>query len=98
MLPHPVILMLCCASSLVCLELHLQFVSRSPKGIPRSPWAVKKINPKCKNTDLNEYQKRLNEEAKILKNLQHPNIVGKFEWEKGGLILIPASWRLAFLG
>lgn len=56
--------------------VNVYLMKRSPKGIPRSPWAVKKINPKCKNTDLNEYQKRLNEEAKILKNLQHPNIVG----------------------
>ncbi|KAG7460961.1 hypothetical protein MATL_G00204470 [Megalops atlanticus] len=41
-----------------------------------SPWAIKKINSKCAKTRLNVYQKRLSEEAKILKGLQHPNIVG----------------------
>ncbi|KAG9347527.1 hypothetical protein JZ751_005095 [Albula glossodonta] len=41
-----------------------------------SPWAIKKINSKCAKTSLNVYQKRLSEEAKILKGLHHPNIVG----------------------
>ncbi|XP_072512691.1 lymphokine-activated killer T-cell-originated protein kinase homolog [Salminus brasiliensis] len=41
-----------------------------------SPWAVKKINSKCAKKQINIYQKRLTEEAKILKDLQHPNIVG----------------------
>ncbi|XP_076873949.1 lymphokine-activated killer T-cell-originated protein kinase homolog isoform X2 [Brachyhypopomus gauderio] len=39
-----------------------------------SPWAIKKINSKCAKTNI--YEKRLSEEAKILKELQHPNIVG----------------------
>ncbi|MGH0124368.1 UNVERIFIED_CONTAM: hypothetical protein FKN15_018399 [Acipenser sinensis] len=43
----------------------------------QSPWAIKKINSKCAKTQVQVYQKRLNEEAKILKNIQHPNIVGK---------------------
>uniref|UniRef100_A0A8B9DG05 PDZ binding kinase n=1 Tax=Anser cygnoides TaxID=8845 RepID=A0A8B9DG05_ANSCY len=42
----------------------------------RSPWAVKKINPKCNRKQQSLYQQRLNDEAKILKSLQHPNIVG----------------------
>lgn len=42
-----------------------------------SPWAVKKINSKCATKDLGVYQKRLNEEAQILKGISHPNIVGK---------------------
>ena len=42
-----------------------------------SPWAVKKINTKCAGKQLNVYQDRLNEEAKILKGIHHPNIVGK---------------------
>ncbi|XP_041105696.1 lymphokine-activated killer T-cell-originated protein kinase homolog [Polyodon spathula] len=42
----------------------------------QSPWAIKKINSKCAKTQVQVYQKRLNEEAKILKNIQHPNIVG----------------------
>ncbi|XP_076128117.1 lymphokine-activated killer T-cell-originated protein kinase homolog [Alosa pseudoharengus] len=41
-----------------------------------SPWAIKKINSKCAKTQQNVYQKRLNDEAKILKDIQHPNIVG----------------------
>ncbi|XP_035276186.1 lymphokine-activated killer T-cell-originated protein kinase homolog [Anguilla anguilla] len=41
-----------------------------------SPWAIKKINSKCATTSLGVYQKRLCDEAKILKGLHHPNIVG----------------------
>lgn len=42
-----------------------------------SPWAVKKINTKCATKQVAVYQKRLNEEAKVLKGINHPNIVGK---------------------
>ncbi|XP_013800428.2 lymphokine-activated killer T-cell-originated protein kinase [Apteryx mantelli] len=56
--------------------VNVYLMKRSPKGSSCSPWAVKKINPKCNKSQQNIYQKRLNEEAKILKNLQHPNIVG----------------------
>ncbi|KAK7907571.1 hypothetical protein WMY93_016183 [Mugilogobius chulae] len=41
-----------------------------------SPWAVKKVNSKCASKQVSIYQKRLNEEAQILKGLKHPNIVG----------------------
>ncbi|KAJ0061308.1 hypothetical protein NL108_014836, partial [Boleophthalmus pectinirostris] len=41
-----------------------------------SPWAVKKVNSKCASKQVALYQERLNEEAKILKELNHPNIVG----------------------
>ncbi|XP_070705744.1 lymphokine-activated killer T-cell-originated protein kinase homolog [Pempheris klunzingeri] len=41
-----------------------------------SPWAVKKINSKCATKQVTVYQKRLNEEAKVLKGINHPNIVG----------------------
>ncbi|KAA8578018.1 hypothetical protein FQN60_002495, partial [Etheostoma spectabile] len=41
-----------------------------------SPWAVKKINSKCATKQLAVYQKRLNEEAEVLKGISHPNIVG----------------------
>lgn len=41
-----------------------------------SPWAIKKINSKCESRQLKIYQKRLDEEANILKELVHPNIVG----------------------
>ncbi|XP_053564882.1 lymphokine-activated killer T-cell-originated protein kinase [Bombina bombina] len=51
-------------------------MKRSPKGSSHSPWAVKKINKGCDKFSKNIYEKRLNDEANILKNLQHPNIVG----------------------
>ncbi|XP_007517316.1 lymphokine-activated killer T-cell-originated protein kinase isoform X2 [Erinaceus europaeus] len=51
-------------------------MKRSPKGLSHSPWAVKKINSKCTGDHQSLYQKRLTDEAKILKHLHHPNIVG----------------------
>lgn len=42
-----------------------------------SPWAVKKINSKCASKQVEVYQMRLNEEAELLKGINHPNIVGK---------------------
>ncbi|XP_075719912.1 lymphokine-activated killer T-cell-originated protein kinase [Rhinoderma darwinii] len=51
-------------------------MKRSPKGLSHSPWAVKKVNKQCDYSSKNLYEKRLNDEAKILKNLQHPNIIG----------------------
>ena len=42
-----------------------------------SPWAVKKINSRCATQQMAVYQKRLNAEAKLLKGINHPNIVGK---------------------
>ncbi|NXD88796.1 TOPK kinase, partial [Halcyon senegalensis] len=56
--------------------VNVYLMKRSPRGLSRSPWAVKKINSKCNSSQQSIYQQRLNEEAKILKNLQHPNIVG----------------------
>ncbi|XP_026564350.1 lymphokine-activated killer T-cell-originated protein kinase [Pseudonaja textilis] len=56
--------------------VNVYLMKRSPRGISCSPWAVKKINTKCNSTQQSIYQKRLNEEANILQNLQHPNIVG----------------------
>lgn len=41
-----------------------------------SPWAVKKINSKCAAKQKALYQQRLNQEAKVLKGIIHPNIVG----------------------
>ncbi|XP_018423975.1 PREDICTED: lymphokine-activated killer T-cell-originated protein kinase [Nanorana parkeri] len=51
-------------------------MKRSPKGLSRSPWAIKKISKQCDKSSKNLYEERLNVEAKILKDLQHPNIVG----------------------
>ncbi|NWR63797.1 TOPK kinase, partial [Bucorvus abyssinicus] len=56
--------------------VNVYLMKRSPRGLSRSPWAVKKINSKCNRNQQSIYQQRLNEEAKILRNLQHPNIVG----------------------
>jgi len=39
----------------------------------RSPWAVKKVN---KRHAMSQFGDRLEEEAKILKTLSHPNIIG----------------------
>uniref|UniRef100_A0A8D2QRJ6 PDZ binding kinase n=1 Tax=Zosterops lateralis melanops TaxID=1220523 RepID=A0A8D2QRJ6_ZOSLA len=51
-------------------------MKRSPRGLSRSPWAVKKINSGCSKSQRSLYQQRLREEAQTLRNLQHPNIVG----------------------
>uniref|UniRef100_A0A8C8AZV6 PDZ binding kinase n=1 Tax=Otus sunia TaxID=257818 RepID=A0A8C8AZV6_9STRI len=59
--------------------VNVYLMKRSPRGLSHSPWAVKKINSKCNGGRQNIYQQRLKEEAKILKNLQHPNIVGKLQ-------------------
>ncbi|NXE85109.1 TOPK kinase, partial [Cochlearius cochlearius] len=56
--------------------VNVYLMKRSPRGLSHSPWAVKKIYSKCKGGKQSVYQQRLNDEAKILKNLQHPNIVG----------------------
>ncbi|XP_023570398.1 lymphokine-activated killer T-cell-originated protein kinase [Octodon degus] len=56
--------------------VNVYLMKRSPRGLSHSPWAVKKINPICNDHYRSIYQKRLTDEAKILKNLHHPNIVG----------------------
>ncbi|KAM6367544.1 lymphokine-activated killer T-cell-originated protein kinase [Alca torda] len=56
--------------------VNVYLMKRSPRGLSRSPWAVKKVNSQCNKSQQSIYQQRLTEEAKILKNLQHPNIVG----------------------
>ncbi|XP_076044442.1 lymphokine-activated killer T-cell-originated protein kinase-like isoform X2 [Oratosquilla oratoria] len=50
------------------------------RGCYKSPWAVKKINLKI--GDNPEYKDRLDEEAKILKTLKHPNIIGYRSYTK----------------
>ncbi|NXO92104.1 TOPK kinase, partial [Certhia brachydactyla] len=51
-------------------------MKRSPRGLSRSPWAVKKINSGCSQSQRSLFQQRLREEAQTLRNLRHPNIVG----------------------
>lgn len=53
---------------------------RSPTGKSNSPWAVKKINTKCNVKQKSVYLERLQIEAKRLKDLEHPNIVGRFNY------------------
>jgi serine/threonine protein kinase len=43
-------------------------------GMIRSPWAIKKLNKSHAKGDI---ANRLDKEAKILKSLNHPNIIGK---------------------
>ena len=48
---------------------------RSPRqGVIRSPWAIKKLNKNHRSGDIAD---RLEKEAKILRDLKHPNIIGK---------------------
>ncbi|XP_010621582.1 lymphokine-activated killer T-cell-originated protein kinase [Fukomys damarensis] len=56
--------------------VNVYLMKRSPRGLSHSPWAVKKINSICNDHYRSVYQKRLTDEAKILKSLHHPNIVG----------------------
>ncbi|KAI4893886.1 hypothetical protein NFI96_024333, partial [Prochilodus magdalenae] len=56
-----------------CVNVYL--MNRNGKQT-HSPWAIKKINTKCAKKQTTLFQERLIEEAKILKDLQHPNIVG----------------------
>ena len=60
--------------------INVYLMQRSPRGLSQSPWAVKKINPRCNDDYQSMYQKRLTDEAKILKSLNHPNIIGKFTY------------------
>ncbi|XP_051881284.1 lymphokine-activated killer T-cell-originated protein kinase homolog [Pristis pectinata] len=56
--------------------VNVYLMKRSPTGKSNSPWAVKKINAKCNVKQKSVYLKRLQEEARRLKDLEHPNIVG----------------------
>uniref|UniRef100_A0A8C5ZP10 Protein kinase domain-containing protein n=2 Tax=Marmota marmota marmota TaxID=9994 RepID=A0A8C5ZP10_MARMA len=55
--------------------VNVYLMKRSPRGLSHSLWAVKKINPICSDDYRSIFQKRLIDEAKILKSLHHPNIV-----------------------
>lgn len=55
--------------------VHILKFERSPSvGFMRSPWAIKKRNSKIPAGE--DYDSRLEFEAKLLKKLNHPNIVG----------------------
>ncbi|XP_043531100.1 lymphokine-activated killer T-cell-originated protein kinase homolog [Chiloscyllium plagiosum] len=63
-------------TTLRTVEEQRDLLKRSPTGKSSSPWAVKKINAKCNTEQQNIYLKRLQQEAKLLKDIEHPNIVG----------------------
>lgn len=69
--------------------VNVMLYERSPRNdVVRSPWAIKKLQKKI--SIKSEYAKRLEEEADILKKLQHPNIIGYRGFkrsEDGALIL-----------
>ncbi|XP_046428135.1 lymphokine-activated killer T-cell-originated protein kinase [Neodiprion fabricii] len=55
--------------------VHVFTLERSPKvGFTRSPWAIKKVSGLGKRNP--HYSKRIQIEADILRNLNHPNVVG----------------------
>ncbi|XP_059837390.1 lymphokine-activated killer T-cell-originated protein kinase homolog [Hypanus sabinus] len=56
--------------------VNVYLMKRSSTGASNSPWAVKKINTQCNVKQQSIYLKRLQDEAKRLKHLEHPNIVG----------------------
>ncbi|XP_043918609.1 lymphokine-activated killer T-cell-originated protein kinase isoform X2 [Protopterus annectens] len=56
--------------------VNVYLMKRSPTGMSQSPWAIKKVNAKCDQSQRLIFQSRLSEEAKVLKDLHHPNIVG----------------------
>uniref|UniRef100_A0A452EYZ4 Protein kinase domain-containing protein n=1 Tax=Capra hircus TaxID=9925 RepID=A0A452EYZ4_CAPHI len=55
----------------------------SPRVLSHSPWAVKKINPRCNDVYQSMYLKRLAHEAKNLKRRNHPNIIAFTEAGEG---------------
>uniref|UniRef100_A0A8C5MGJ3 PDZ binding kinase n=1 Tax=Leptobrachium leishanense TaxID=445787 RepID=A0A8C5MGJ3_9ANUR len=69
-------------------------MKRSPKGMSHSPWAVKKVSKQCDQLDRDLYEQRLNEEAKVLKTLKHPNIVGyrAFTTSKDGSLCLAMEY------
>jgi PDZ-binding kinase len=54
--------------------VNVYLYERSPKaGKMVSPWAVKRV---AKRHEKSEFAERLEKEAAILRNLNHPNIIG----------------------
>jgi len=72
---------------------------RSPKaGAVMSPWAVKRVNKRHENT---QFATRLEEEAKILRTLSHPHIIGYRGFQKtdsGPKNLVMEDGHKALLG
>ena len=61
--------------------MNVYLYERSPKaGSVRSPWAMKKIMKRHASSALG---KKMEDEAKVLKSLSHPNIIGYRAFKKG---------------
>jgi len=61
--------------------VNVYLYERSPKaGAVRSPWAMKKIMKRHTSSALG---KKMEDEAKVLKSLTHPNIIGYRHFKKG---------------
>jgi len=61
--------------------VNVYLYERSPKaGAVRSPWAMKKIMKRHASSALG---KKMEDEAKVLKSLSHPNIIGYRAFKKG---------------
>ncbi|KAB0355000.1 hypothetical protein FD755_022459, partial [Muntiacus reevesi] len=67
--------------------VNVYLMKKSPRGLSHSPWAVKKINPGCNDVYQSMYLKRLTDEAKYLKSLNHSNIIAFTEAGGGCLRL-----------
>jgi serine/threonine protein kinase len=59
-------------------------------GMIRSPWAIKKLN---KSHAMGDIANRLDKEAKILKSLNHPNIIGKLLLFKFMVKLVQTTFK-----
>ncbi len=67
-------------------------MERTPKkGCYRSPWAVKKVAKRFANKEHQDFSRRLLEEAEILRQLEHPNIIGFRTLTKA----VDGTWCLA---
>ena len=67
--------------------VNVYLMKRFPRGLSHSPWVVKKINPRCNDVYQSMYLKRLTDEAKYFKSLNHPNIIAFTEAGDGCLCL-----------
>ena len=67
--------------------VNVYLMKRFPRGLSHSSWVVKKINPRCNDVYQSMYLKRLTDEAKYLKSLNHPNIIAFTEAGDGCLCL-----------
>lgn len=72
--------------------VNVYYLERSPRptGQLRSPWAIKRVSKRTRNTNKENsklFNERIIKEAEILRKLKHPNIVGfrALKQEKDGV-------------